>query len=177
MLFKKSGMRGLTVIEIMFILLIMSIIVSVMVGIGNSSANKAREAGVRSDIKNYLDLSEIYLTSDLGFDMSPEEFNSNLSSFGDKDIIDPWKNLYNISFENGSTPNSAKITFITPGKNSEITYDSFGRVDSSKNFMGVSYYHEGRIARCTLGFGNNEVNTVYHVFNTPDLWVCGDSID
>lgn len=187
---QMGNQKGLTMIELMFVLLVIAIIIAVVVGIGNNSADKARETGVRSDMKNFLDTAEIYLATEVGEDTTYVGLLKDLDDAGVKDKKDPWKQDYEVGLEQDPSESVSRATYISSGKDAKLGLTVVEPVDPDTNrvfttpvpaevkdnYTGVVYYQDGKTARCTVGFEKNEIDTVTQVFGEQTDWTCGEDV-
>lgn len=163
---QMKDQKGLTMIELMFVLLVIAIIIGVVVGIGNNSADKARETGVRSDLKNFTDVSELYISGEVGKGITGSFLAEELDRAGIMSRKDPWKNTYNVVVE-GDDAGYAKVVTTSNGKDGNLS-------KVKDNYIGTSYYYDGKTARCTTGFNKNEVDTIEETFGAQEAdFVCG----
>lgn len=167
---KVGNQKGLTMIELMFVLLVIAIIIAVIVGVGSNGTDKARETGVKSDFKAFSDASEMYLVQEVGKKLTISGFNGEIDAqfavteatpgagTGESVKEDPWKTPYTVSVNSIDT--SAKTA-------ASVVIESGGKTGGD-DFTAAVYYFDGKSARCTYSSTDEEaedaVNTVNSVF-------------
>jgi prepilin-type N-terminal cleavage/methylation domain-containing protein len=171
---KMGNEKGLTMMELMFVLLIIAIIIAVIVGVGGRGTDKARETGVKSDFKAFSDASEMYLVQEAGIGIDRLGLNDEIDAqfavddtTGDSVKVDPWKVAYNVTV----TPIDTAAT-----EAASIVVKSTGKTGGD-DFTAAVYYYDGKSARCTnslAGDADDAVNTVNSVFPTATFDIATD---
>lgn len=169
---KLSNEKGFTLIEILVVISIIAILFVILLPQIDFAGDKARQAGVKTDFHTFQVAAESYLRETAGKDLGV----AGLNRFLDKAMlvktatapatglvstqVDPWNMEYKVQIGDA---NNRSIVVTSHGKNEDATV---------ADFTMATYYKEGEVGTCTLGFETNEIVT--HMVATAD---CGDDID
>lgn len=161
--------KGMTLIEVMVVLVIIAILsVAVFIG-GNTYINKSREASVKEDFGSFelaiqtmmlennkyatngidgahedlIKLMNVYLADELHISGT-----SNSDTFSVKE--DAWSNQYKVVFNADSTDTEFKVHIISYGPDS-ITSSTSGNIDEN-DLMMVVELQKGQITTAYTGF-------------------------
>lgn len=143
---KIEGQKGLTLIEILTVISIISLLfISLLPFVGNIF-NKTNESGVKTDFHNFQVAAQSLLRDSSGKGINKDNLNRYLDSADQikatgslftTNSTDSWGNPYLVEF------GDRKITFFSNGKTEEPTEQAY---------ILVSYYYEGAVSSCTIGF-------------------------
>lgn len=164
---KDSFQKGLTLVEILTVISIISLLfISLLPFVGNVFI-KANESGVKTNFHEFQMAAQSLLRDSSGKGVNKDNLNRYLdvahkinsvdSSFVTSSV-DSWGNPYLVEFSD------RKIMFISNGKTEEKTEQAYTL---------VSYYYEGAVSSCTTGFPQNITLDLPGISET---FVCGHEL-
>lgn len=172
-LMKKFGnrQRGLTLLELLGVIVIIAILAAVLITRINASMDKARETGIKNDFRAFTLATETALQESTGVTADGntlEEWviNENLDpamtfkADGETEKkVDPWKNTYTITFAQATDPASATGT---SANDALIAVTSAGKdktVGTADDFAMYTYLYQGQVSTCTVGYSGDKNQT------------------
>lgn len=180
-----KGQRGLTLLEMLGVIVIIAILAAVLITRINASMDKGRETGIKNDFRAFTLATETVLqesngASDNGETVRAWMLNENLDAAlqfgGDLSSAkqDPWKGQYSVAFAKATDPtatadgtavNDAVIVVTSTGKDTTA-----GTADDYKLY---TYLYKGQVSTCTVGYtgGKNQVSDIPLVGDT-----CGNAV-
>lgn len=167
---------GFTLVEVLVVIAIISILFVTLMPQIENAVNRSRETGVKTDFRSFQLGAESYIRETTGKQLTYHSLNK----FLDKNIAlvdpgadatttsassDPWGSTYRAYVD----PNRAYIWMKSNGKD-EIA-------DTDDDYAIYSYYVQGTVASCTVGFGVSELpsDLLLQQLNTSgNPFQCGD---
>lgn len=164
---KGLGEKGLTLIEILAVVVLIGLIILFLISRVNAAGDKTNELGVKTDLRNFQVAAEQVMrdTSAYKLDASgneasldDEDLNSLLDTglqfeTGKSKKLDPWGTAYQVEYYNadngnvGTVNGSGYIQVTSLGKDKTISTD---------DILLATYYYEGMVSSCTSGFKGNK---------------------
>lgn len=142
---KLMNERGFTLVEILVVIAIIAILFIVLLPRLDFAGDKARESGVKTDFRSYQMSAESYLRTTAGVGIDEVGFNSELDpalvtdGAGTSSKLDPWGVGYQVVIND---------TTVDPDT-------SFIAVTDSQGHGTYTYFVNGTVDTCTVGFSNN----------------------
>lgn len=162
-LFKNQ--KGFTLVEILVVIVIIGILFVLLLPRLDFANDKARQSGVKSDLRAFQTAAEGYLKETAGQNISQTGLNTYLDKAlqnptatntpiattaaavaGDSSEKDPWGTAYKIEMRK-PTATTAQIVIKVAGKKATI---------GTPEFYGATYYKDGVVESCTNKFGGNQ---------------------
>lgn len=160
--FKQSfkNQKGFTLVEILVVIVIIGILFVLLLPRLDFANDKARQSGVKTDLRGFQTAAEGYLKETAGQNLTQEGLNQYLDKAlqipTSQTVIgstvasvnsnkkDPWGTVYKVEIQKPS-PTTA-----------QIVYYSNGKTGSGIDFLGATYYRQGLIESCIARFGSTQ---------------------
>ncbi|MCR4719097.1 MAG: type II secretion system GspH family protein [Firmicutes bacterium] len=168
MIFRKR--KAFTLVEILIVVAVIGILFVALVPRIDFAGDSAREAGIKSDFRNFQLAAEQYLREKIGLEecenisdlCADDKMNMYLDNgmkfdpMGECEKEDPWNGKYTVQVikENKGDPKNGAIVFICNGRdhNKHVLDD---------NYTATVIYDKGEIRSSTEGFSNNIESGIY----------------
>ncbi len=160
---KNNKKKAFTLVEILVVIAVIGILFTVFIPKIDFANDKAKETGVKSDLRSYILSAEQVMRehSGLGFVTDGNEtaevtgqLNLYLDDTMDFDsatalsaMDDPWNESYKVTVSAEAGKNNGKILFETGGKNQTI--------DGKNDYAALVTFTDGVIESATAGFSSN----------------------
>ncbi|MCU7668044.1 prepilin-type N-terminal cleavage/methylation domain-containing protein [Bacillus thuringiensis] len=157
-LFKDQ--KGFTLVEILVVIVIIGILFVLLLPRLDFANDKARQSGVKTDIRSFQTAAEGYLKESAGQNLSQDGLNQYLDKalqiptsttpIGSPGVSvnsngkDPWGTQYKVEILKAA-PTTA-----------QIIYYSYGKTGSGVDFIGATYYKQGTVDSCVARFGSTQ---------------------
>jgi type II secretory pathway pseudopilin PulG len=167
---KLQNNKGLTLIELLAIVVILGILIAASLSYVNNSFDKARGADVQHVFENYRDNATILLQDAASKPVTLDDFNAALDPAlkitattpaikmvgTSATKSDPWNHPYRVAIHvvtfavaNVNVPAQTQVVISSDGKD--------GVKGTSDDFYQVVYYSEGNTDTATKGFNKNDI--------------------
>ncbi len=159
---RKNKKKAFTLVEILVVIAVIGILFTVFIPKIDFASDKAKETGVKSDLRSYILSAEQVMRehSGLGFVGSSSQLKDvvaqlnlylddtmDFTDAGKSDMDDPWNQPYEVHVAATAGTNNGKILFETGGKNQAI--------DGINDYAALVTYKDGVIRSATAGFSSN----------------------
>jgi type II secretory pathway pseudopilin PulG len=165
---KGLGEDGLTLIEILAVVVLLGLIILFLITRVNSAGDKTNEMGVKTDFRTFQVASEQTLRDTTGFKNDDTGAavsldDAMLNELLDKGLQfatgvsakkDPWGTSYTVKYSQATDPTAtatangdALIVITSNGKDKVVGNDDV--------FM-ATYYNDGTVSTCTKGYTGNK---------------------
>ncbi|MEJ1518115.1 prepilin-type N-terminal cleavage/methylation domain-containing protein [Bacillus cereus] len=163
--FKQSfkNQKGFTLVEILVVIVIIGILFVLLLPRLDFANDKARQSGVKTDLRAFQTAAEGYLKETAGQNISQSGLNTYLDKAlqnptasttvistavvaGDSSEKDPWGTAYKIEMKKPSTT-TAQVIIKSAGKKANI---------AAPEYFGATYYKDGVVESCTAKFGGSQ---------------------
>lgn len=172
----KNSQRGFTLVEILVVIVIIGILFTVILPRIDFAGDRARQKGIQTDFRSYQLATESVFKEYAGEGVTVKGLNSYLDEaltftpdttaisttaytpLTVKSKLDPWKNPYKY-FVVDKPGAKAQAIVQSAGKDGVFTAvpTTGAPVTTSDDFFLVTYYLNGTVDSCTIGFEASEM--------------------